>query len=136
MALQVLIVDDEPLARRRLRALLADCREPEAVAAAEAGSAAQALALAQHQRFDVALLDIHMPGADGMQLAAALRHVPEPPRVVFVTAHPQHAVAAFEIEAVDYLTKPVRLERLRTSLQKVERLAQDRIAPEADLAPD
>jgi two-component system response regulator AlgR len=88
MALQVLIVDDEPLARQRLRALLADCREPEAVAAAEAGSAAQALALAQHQRFDVALLDIHMPGADGMQLAAALRHVPEPPRVVFVTAHP------------------------------------------------
>lgn len=136
MALQVLIVDDEPLARQRLRALLADCREPEAVAAAEAGSAAQALALAQHQRFDVALLDIHMPGADGMQLAAALRHVPEPPRVVFVTAHPEHAVAAFEIEAVDYLTKPVRLERLRTALEKVERLAQNQTAPEADLAPD
>ena len=135
MALQVLVVDDEPLARARLRALLADCREPEAVAAAEAGTAAQALALAQHQRFDVALLDIHMPGADGMQLACALRALPEPPRVVFVTAHAEHAVRAFEIDAVDYLTKPVRLERLQAALQKTQRVAQLRSAPEHDSAP-
>ena len=136
MALQVLVVDDEPLARARLRALLADCREPEAVAAAEAGTAAQALALAQHQRFDVALLDIHMPGADGMQLACALRALPEPPRVVFVTAHAEHAVRAFEIDAVDYLTKPVRLERLQAALQKTQRVAQLQSAPEPDSAPD
>lgn len=136
MALQVLVVDDEPLARARLRALLADCREPEAVAAAEAGTAAQALALAQHQRFDVALLDIHMPGADGMQLACALRALPEPPRVVFVTAHAEHAVRAFEIDAVDYLTKPVRLERLQAALQKTQRVAQLQNAPEPDSAPD
>lgn len=126
MTLQVLIVDDEPLARRRLRTLLSDCRQPDAVATGEAGSSAQALALAQHQRFDAVLLDIHMPGADGMQLAAALRELAEPPPVVFVTAHAEHAVRAFDIEAVDYLTKPVRLERLQAALQKVERLRQVR----------
>ncbi len=136
MTLQVLIVDDEPLARSRLRTLLADCRTPAALAAAEAGSAAQAMALVQHQRFDVALLDIHMPGADGLQLAAALRAVPEPPLVVFVTAHAEHAVHAFEVEAVDYLTKPVRLERLQAALQKVERLARAQPAREADPAQE
>ncbi|MFT4194034.1 LytR/AlgR family response regulator transcription factor [Ottowia sp.] len=136
MTLQVLIVDDEPLARSRLRTLLADCRAPAALAAAEAGSAAQAMALVQHQRFDVALLDIHMPGADGLQLAAALRAAPEPPLVVFVTAHAEHAVHAFEVEAVDYLTKPVRLERLQAALQKVERLARAQPAREADSAQE
>lgn len=123
-ALEVLIVDDEPLARARLRTLLADCRQPSAVATAEAGSAAQAVALAQHQAFDLALLDIHLPGADGLRLAAALGDTPWPPRVVFVTAHAEHAVRAFDIEAVDYLTKPVRLERLQAALRKVERLAR------------
>ena len=136
MTLQVLIVDDEALARARLRTLLGDCRQPEAVAAGESASAAQAMALVQRQRFDVALLDIHMPGADGLQLAAALREAPQPPLVVFVTAHTEHAVHAFELEAVDYLTKPVRLERLQTALQKVERLAQTRQSPAGDSAPD
>lgn len=136
MTLQVLIVDDESLARSRLRTLLGDCRAPEAVAAAEAASAAQAMALVQHQRFDVALLDIHMPGADGMQLAAALRSAPEPPLVVFVTAHAEHAVQAFEVEAVDYLTKPVRLERLQAALQKVERLTLAQQAPKAESTQD
>lgn len=136
MTLRVLIVDDESLARARLRTLLADCRQPEALAAGEADSAAQAMALAQHQRFDVALLDIHMPGADGLQLAEALRQVPHPPLVVFVTAHPQHAVQAFEVEAVDYLTKPVRLTRLQAALEKVERLLQLQQGLEADAEPD
>lgn len=123
MALRVLIVDDEPLARARLRTLLGECRAPDALVAGEAGNAGDAMALLAHQRFDVALLDIHLPGADGMQLAAALRQLPEPPSVVFVTAHSNYAVKAFEIEAVDYLTKPVRAERLLAALQKVERLA-------------
>ncbi|MDO5289231.1 MAG: LytTR family DNA-binding domain-containing protein [Pseudomonadota bacterium] len=133
--LRVLIVDDEPLARQRLRALLADCRAPEAVATAEAGDAAQAVALAQHQGFDVALLDIHMPGADGLRLAAVLRQAPKPPQVVFVTAHAEHAVQAFELEAVDYLTKPVRLERLQLALQKAQRMALVHQAQAAPLAP-
>lgn len=136
MTLRVLIVDDEPLARARLRVLLGDCRQPEALAAGEADCAAQALALAQHQRFDVALVDIHMPGADGLQLARALRDVPQPPLVVFVTAHAEHAVQAFEVEAVDYLTKPVRRERLQAALQKVERLLHMQPTRETDAAQD
>lgn len=130
--LRVLIVDDERLARARLRRLLGDCRTPEALASGEADSAAQAVTLASAQPFDVALLDIHMPGADGLQLAAALQGLPQPPLVVFVTAHAEHAVQAFELEAVDYLTKPVRLERLQAALQKVERQLQLRSAQSAD----
>ncbi|CAM5788303.1 LytR/AlgR family response regulator transcription factor [Ottowia pentelensis] len=136
MTLRVLIVDDEPLARSRLRSLLGDCRAPAALVAGEAANAADAMALLAHQAFDVALLDIHLPGADGMQLAQALRALEQPPAVVFVTAHSEYAVHAFEIEALDYLTKPVRLERLQAALQKAERLAQNGRAPEADLASD
>ena len=132
MTLRVLIVDDEALARARLRTLLAECREPPALVAGEAANAADAMSLLARQRFDVALLDIHLPGADGMQLAAALRDVPAPPAVVFVTAHTDYAVQAFDIAAADYLTKPVRLERLQAALQKVKRLAPVDQAPEPD----
>lgn len=131
MTLQVLVVDDELLARSRMRSLLGDCRAPGAGVGGEAGTAAQAMDLLQRQRFDAVLLDIHMPGADGLALAQALRRLPQPPAVVFVTAHAEHAVAAFELDAVDYLTKPVRLERLQTALQKVERLVQARAASAA-----
>jgi two-component system response regulator AlgR len=124
MSLRVLIVDDEPLARARLRTLLADCHAPEALVAAEADNAARAIALVRQQPFDVALLDIHMPGADGLQLATALRAMADPPWVVFVTAHAEHAVQAFEVEAVDYLTKPVRRERLEAALRKAERMRE------------
>lgn len=122
MALKVLIVDDEALARARLRTLLGDCSTPPVSALAEAANATQALECLQRQLVDVALIDIHMPGADGLVLARTLRALPHPPAVVFVTAHTEHAVQAFELEAVDYLTKPVRLERLQAALQKVERL--------------
>lgn len=119
--LKVLVVDDEALARSRLRTLLADCNSPPALAAAEAGDAVQAMSALQHDHFDVVLLDIRMPGADGMVLAQNIAALPRPPSVVFVTAHAEHAVQAFELEALDYLTKPVRLERLQQALQKVER---------------
>lgn len=121
MSLKVLIVDDEPLARARLRTLLGDCTAPAALVDGEAANATQAIEAMRRQHFDLALLDIHMPGADGLTLAQTLRTLPAPPVVVFVTAHAEHAVQAFELEAVDYLTKPVRLERLQTALQKVER---------------
>jgi two-component system response regulator AlgR len=111
MTLRALIVDDEPLARARLRTLLGECPAPRVQVEGEAGNAAQALALLARQTFDVALLDVHMPGADGMALARSLQALPQPPAIVFVTAHAEHAVQAFEIEAVDYLTKPVRLEQ-------------------------
>lgn len=124
MNLHVLVVDDEALARARLRTLLADCRSPSASVGAEAASAVQAMEALRREHFDAVLLDVRMPGADGLALAQALRERPQPPAVVFVTAHSEHAVAAFELEAVDYLTKPVRLERLQAALQKVEKLLQ------------
>lgn len=126
MSLKMLLVDDEPLARSRLRTLLADCTAPAAEVAAEAGNAAQAMEHLRRQSFDAVLLDIHMPGADGLALAGVLRGLPDAPAVVFVTAYAEHAVTAFDLEAVDYLTKPVRLERLQLALSKVERAVQVR----------
>ena len=124
MTLKVLLVDDEALARARLRTLLGDCTAPGAQVLAEAGNAVQALAALQRDVFDVVLLDIRMPGADGVSLARRIAALADPPAVVFVTAHAEHAVQAFEVEALDYLTKPVRLERLQQALQKVERTIQ------------
>ncbi|MFY8043122.1 MAG: LytR/AlgR family response regulator transcription factor [Rhodoferax sp.] len=120
--LQVMVVDDETLARSRLRTLLGDCNNPGADVVAEAATASQALEILRARRLDVVFLDIHMPGADGLALAQTLKTLPQPPVVVFVTAHAEHALQAFDLEATDYLTKPVRLERLQAALQKAERL--------------
>ena len=124
MRLKVLVVDDEALARSRLRTLLGDCHAPGVEVLQEAANAAQAMATLQRDAFDLVLLDIRMPGADGVTLAQAIATLPHPPAVVFVTAHAEHAVQAFEVNAADYLTKPVRLERLQQALQKVERLVR------------
>ncbi|MBY4599151.1 LytR/AlgR family response regulator transcription factor [Ottowia caeni] len=132
MALRVLIVDDEALARSRLRTLLGDCRQHDVQIVGEAANAAQAMALVQHHTLDLVLLDIQMPGVDGVQLAQALRNLPKPPLVIFVTAHAEYAVSAFELEAVDYLTKPVRLERLQAALDKAQRLVHLLGRAEAD----
>ena len=132
----VLIVDDELLARTRLRTLLGDCSRPATRVEAEASSTVQALAWLQHHTVDVALIDINMPGADGLALVTSLRALPKPPAVLFVTAHAQHALQAFELDAVDYLTKPVRLARLQVALQKVERLLQSSKGPEPNLLED
>jgi len=114
--LRVLIVDDEDLARLRMRSLLADCAAPAAEVAGEAGSAAEALHWLASNSADLVLLDINMPGLDGLQLSERLRALPDAPRVVFVTAHASHALKAFELDAVDYLTKPVRRARLQEAL--------------------
>ena len=134
MPLRVLLVDDEPLARMRLRALLQDCTEPASEVVGEAGDAHAALALLRGRACDLVLLDIGLPGLDGMQLAAALRGLPQPPSVVFVTAHAEHALRAFELDAADYLTKPVSRERLRSALQRVaqRRRVADAPAPAMD----
>jgi two-component system response regulator AlgR len=125
--LRVLLVDDEELARLRLRQLVGECTEPAASVAGEAANAVQALAWLATQRCDLVLLDVQMPGRDGTQLAAELKRLPEPPAVVFVTAHAEHALRAFDLEAVDYLTKPVRRERLHAALQRVaQRMALQR----------
>ena len=137
MALKVLIVDDEALARSRMRTLLGECTEPRADVVGEASNAVQAMEQIQRTGCDLVMLDIHMPGVDGIALASTLRQMATPPAIVFVTAHAEHAVHAFELEAIDYLTKPVRRERLQQALQKVVRLrssaegAQDAGLPES-----
>jgi len=121
MTLKVLIVDDEAHARSRLRTLLAECTEPRVDVVGEAANAVQAVEQIQRTGCDLLLLDVRMPGVDGVQLASRLREMGMPPSIVFVTAYAEHAVEAFELEAVDYLTKPVRRERLQQALQKVLR---------------
>jgi len=133
MPLRVLLVDDESLARSRLKTLLGDCQQPGAQVLGEAANAVQAIDFLQHHDVDAVLADIHMPGADGLMLAQALRRLPHPPAVVFVTAYAEHAVQAFELEALDYLTKPVRLERLQVALQKVARVTQQAQATVGDV---
>jgi two-component system response regulator AlgR len=132
--LRVLLVDDEELARLRLRALVEGNPEPPARVVGEAGSTAQALQWLASNRADLVLLDVRMPGPDGVQLAAEIRRRPDPPAVVFVTAHVEHAVQAFDLEAVDYLTKPVRRERLQAALQRVA--ARRAVAPPAEPPAD
>lgn len=131
--MHVLIVDDELLARNRLRVLLSDCADPaDPFTISEASSATAALDLLDRQPdrpVDLILLDIQMPGQNGMNLAQALRQRASAPPVVFVTAHCMYAPSAFEVEAVDYLTKPVRLDRLQQALAKVRR--QRSLAPAA-----
>ena len=143
-SLQVLIVDDEALARKRLRNLLADCSEPSAEIVGEAASVAEAKTLLANLQVDAILLDINLPDADGLSLArtvqgmanatAATTNLPDlvAPAIVFVTAHAEHAVQAFDLAALDYLTKPVRLERLQIALQKIEQSRQSirRLEPE------
>jgi two-component system response regulator AlgR len=136
--MRVLIVDDEEMARLRLRSLVDDCASLGARVVGEAVHAEHALQWLSANECDLVLLDIHMPGADGMQLAARLRTLPLPPAVVFVTAHAEHALQAFELEAVDYLTKPVRRERLQAALQRVAQRLSARpseIAVESDADP-
>ena len=136
MMLKILLVDDELLARQRLRTLLADCNAPQAEVLAEAANGPQAVTALKQCTFDLVLLDVRMPGMDGVQLAQTISSMSEPPAVVFVTAHAEHAVQAFDVAAVDYLTKPVRLERLQQALQKVERIVQSRLLQNADFLVD
>ena len=126
MNLKTLIVDDEALARSRLRTLLGECTAPGAEVVAEAAQGSEALQHLANTPLDLVLLDIHMPGIDGLEVARSLRSRTDAPALVFVTAHAAHAVTAFELDAVDYLTKPVRIERLQQALQKVERHLKDR----------
>ncbi len=118
--MRVLIVDDEELARLRLRTLINGLPELGAQVVGEAADADAALALLRATPADVLLLDIHMPGRDGLRLAAELKALPQGPAVIFVTAHAEHALQAFELQALDYLTKPVRKERLLAALQRVQ----------------
>jgi two-component system response regulator AlgR len=122
--LRVLIVDDEAPARRRLRELLADCADQLPVdIVGEAGNGLDALALAQHQPVDAVLLDIRMPGMDGLECAAHLNRLAAPPAIIFCTAYDAYACQAFDLDAVDYLLKPVRADRLVRALSRANTLS-------------
>lgn len=116
--LKALIVDDEAPARSELRYLLEEAGGVDVVG--EAGNAIEALQLIKDSSYDVIFLDVNMPGLSGMQLAEVLGGLQNPPAIVFVTAHSDHAVKAFEIQAVDYLVKPVELDRLKQAVARLE----------------
>jgi two-component system response regulator LytT len=115
--IKAIIVDDEAPARSELRYLLDESGQVEVVA--EATNVREAIERLKDKGADVMLLDINMPGANGIQLAEALGRLKYPPAVVFVTAYSEHAAKAFDVNAVDYLVKPVETDRLHQALGKV-----------------
>jgi len=115
--LRALIVDDEYPAREELRYLLRSFPEVEVVG--EAAEAAEALQLIRNIDYDLCFLDIKMPGGSGLRLVRELSKVPHSPSVIFVTAYPDHAVEAFDLDAVDYLLKPFDERRLARALQRI-----------------
>lgn len=125
--MNVLIADDEAPARARLAALLtAAAGDYQVIAQAANGS--EVLAQCAQHEVDLVLLDIRMPGMDGIEAALALAARPRPPAVIFVTAYDEHALAAFEANAIDYLLKPVRPERLLRALDKARVLSGEQQA--------
>jgi len=118
-ALRVVIVDDEAPARSRLRDLLEDCAASLALhVVGEAASGGELLELLQDTRADVVLLDIRMPEMDGIEAATHLQKLSEVPSIIFTTAYDSYALKAFELHAVDYLVKPIRLRRLHDALSR------------------
>ena len=120
--LKVLIVDDEPPARERLRSLLAEIADVEVIG--EAVNGHEALQETHDLAPDVVLLDVRMPGMDGLEAARHLNVLEEPPAVIFTTAYDQYAVEAFDAHAVGYLLKPVRKEQLAASLARAGRVTR------------
>jgi two-component system response regulator AlgR len=119
LGLRIFIVDDEPPARNRLRELLNDCRDQLALdIVGEAGNGQEALDRLMDVPADVVFLDIRMPQMDGIELAQHLQKLPKPPVIVFTTAYDAYAIKAFDLHAIDYLLKPIRLGRLFEALSR------------------
>lgn len=119
--MKILIVDDEKPARDRLRQLVDDGGIHEVVG--EAGNGEQAIAIAARTAPDIVLLDIRMPGVDGIETAHHLNAMERPPAVVFTTAYDEYAIDAFDARAIGYVLKPVRRERLERALEHAQRLS-------------
>lgn len=133
LALRVFIVDDEPPARNRLRDLLSDCGEQLALeVVGEAGNGQEALDKLMETPADVVLLDIRMPQMDGIELAQHLQKLPRPPVIIFTTAYDTYAVKAFELHAIDYLLKPIRLGRLFEAITR----ARDAVPVQTEVLRD
>jgi two-component system response regulator AlgR len=131
-SMRAIIVDDEPPARERLRRLLEEIREVAVVG--EAANGSEALRLCAELDPDIVLLDIRMPGMDGIEAARHLAVLEEPPAVIFTTAYDQHALEAFETQAVGYLLKPVRREKLAQAIRQASRLAAPQLVRVAERA--
>lgn len=137
LALRVFIVDDEPPARNRLRDLLHDCSEQLALeVVGEAGNGQEALDKLMEAPVDVVLLDIRMPQMDGIELAQHLNKLPKPPVIIFTTAYDTYAIKAFELHAIDYLLKPIRLGRLFEALTRARAAVPVQTEVLRDLLPE
>ena len=116
---RILVADDEAPARSRLRDLLDDCRESFPLAIVdEARNGREALEIVGREKVDIVLLDVRMPEMDGLEAARHMAGMEHPPAIIFTTAFDAYALKAFEVNAIDYLLKPIRRERLLTALQK------------------
>lgn len=124
--MKVLLVDDEPLARQRLKRMLGN--HPDCTVVGEAGNGEQAIQLCQTLAPDLVLMDIRMPGLDGIEAARHLALLEQPPAVVFCTAYDDYALAAFDASAVDYVLKPVQAEKLASALERAGRLNRVQLA--------
>lgn len=122
--MNVLIVDDEQLARQRLRHMLSGMGQQ---VVGEAASGEQALQQTINSSPDVVLMDIRMPGMDGLEAAGYINQMDNPPAIIFTTAYSDHALKAFEIHAVDYLLKPIKQERLANAISAAKRLTRAQI---------
>ena len=131
--LKLLIADDEAPARNRLRELLSEISDITIVAEAKNGK--EALSLFNDHQPDIVLLDIRMPGMDGVEAAQHLQKMTKPPAVIFTTAFDSYAMQAFDLNAVDYVLKPVRLERLQAAIQKARALLPSQLAALIPLNP-
>ena len=123
--MKVLIVDDEPLARARLAQQLSALGTHEVVG--EAGNGLECIEKVASLHPDVVLLDIRMPGMDGLEAGRHLHELEKPPAIIFTTAYGEYALQAFETHAVDYLLKPVREEKLAQALQAVKKLSRNQV---------
>ena len=123
--MKVLIVDDEQLARQRIHHLLNSIGDYDVVG--EAATGEQALVKTQNSNPDIVLMDIRMPGMDGIEAAKYINRIENPPAIIFTTAFSEHAIKAFETHAVDYLLKPIKQDRLEAALQSAKKLTRTQL---------
>ncbi len=134
--LKIMLVDDEAPARKRLRELLSDCAaEFNLEIVEESRNGIVALAALDKAKPDVILLDIRMPEMDGIEFAQHVQKLPEPPAIIFTTAYDNYAIQAFEVNAIDYLLKPIRVERLAAALKKAHALSAASLQALQNLSP-
>jgi len=136
-ALRVVIADDEGPARNRMRDLLQDCAASLPIElTGEAANGCELIELLQEREADLVLLDIRMPQMDGLEAAQHLQKLADPPKIIFTTAFDTYAVKAFELHAVDYLLKPIRLRRLFDAISRARALTPLRLDMLKELAPE